>query len=206
MTTLSAARAWRLGARPLAGPLARDRPGRGARRAGRLERARPRSVDRHGRGELDRAPGSLLVAHSLACALVAHLAERRPDLLIGGALLVAPADVDDRTRTPALGGRASRRCRLNGCRSPRSSSAALTIRPSASAAQCSSPMPGARASCICATADTSTSRAASDAGPMAIGSRSSFDQAPTRRARLRVVEGAAARYPHLTRAVFSSQQ
>src|SRR5262245_21367432 len=50
--------------------------------------------------EVDRAPGALLVAHSLACALVAHLAERRPDLLIGGALLVAPADVDDRTRTP----------------------------------------------------------------------------------------------------------
>ena len=49
---------------------------------------------------MDRAPGALLVAHSLACALVAHLAERRPDLLIGGALLVAPADVDDRTRTP----------------------------------------------------------------------------------------------------------
>jgi len=50
---------------------------------------------------VDRAPGALIVAHSLACALVAHLAERRPDLLIGGALLVAPADVDDQTRTPA---------------------------------------------------------------------------------------------------------
>jgi predicted alpha/beta hydrolase family esterase len=50
---------------------------------------------------VDRAPGALIVAHSLACALVAHLAERHSDLLIGGALLVAPADVDDRTRTPA---------------------------------------------------------------------------------------------------------
>jgi len=50
---------------------------------------------------VDRAPGALIVAHSLACALVAHLVERRSDLLIGGALLVAPADVDDRTRTPA---------------------------------------------------------------------------------------------------------
>lgn len=49
---------------------------------------------------VDRSPGAVLVAHSLACALVAHLAERRRDLLIGGALLVAPADVDDRTRTP----------------------------------------------------------------------------------------------------------
>jgi hypothetical protein len=51
--------------------------------------------------ELERAPGAVLVAHSLGCALVAHLADRRPDLLIGGALLVAPADVDDRLRTPA---------------------------------------------------------------------------------------------------------
>jgi predicted alpha/beta hydrolase family esterase len=51
--------------------------------------------------EVERFPGAILVAHSLACALVAHLAERRADLLIGGALLVAPADVDDRTRTPA---------------------------------------------------------------------------------------------------------
>ncbi len=40
------------------------------------------------------APGAILVAHSLACALVAHVAARRPDLPVGGALLVAPADVD----------------------------------------------------------------------------------------------------------------
>src|SRR5438128_776400 len=51
--------------------------------------------------EVERSPGAILVAHSLACALVAHLADRRNDLLIGGALLVAPADVEDRTRTPA---------------------------------------------------------------------------------------------------------
>lgn len=51
--------------------------------------------------ELDRAPGAILVGHSLACALVAHLARRRTDLLIGGALLVAPADVDDRSLLPA---------------------------------------------------------------------------------------------------------
>jgi uncharacterized protein len=44
-------------------------------------------------------PGVILVAHSLACALVAHFGMKRPDLLVGGALLVAPADVDDRTRT-----------------------------------------------------------------------------------------------------------
>jgi predicted alpha/beta hydrolase family esterase len=51
--------------------------------------------------EVGRAPGALLVAHSLACSLVAHLAVRRPDLHIGGALLVAPADVEDPTRVPA---------------------------------------------------------------------------------------------------------
>lgn len=50
--------------------------------------------------EIEQAPGAVLVAHSLGCALVAHLAQRRRDLLIGGALLVAPADVDDRLRTP----------------------------------------------------------------------------------------------------------
>jgi predicted alpha/beta hydrolase family esterase len=46
------------------------------------------------------APGAILVGHSLGCALIAHLAWRRPDLAIGGALLVAPADVDDDDRIP----------------------------------------------------------------------------------------------------------
>jgi predicted alpha/beta hydrolase family esterase len=46
------------------------------------------------------APDAILVGHSLGCALVAHLAWRRPDLAIGGALLVAPADVDDDDRVP----------------------------------------------------------------------------------------------------------
>ena len=41
------------------------------------------------------APGAVLVAHSLGCAVVAHLASARPDLAVGAALLVAPADVDD---------------------------------------------------------------------------------------------------------------
>jgi len=49
---------------------------------------------------LEEQPGAIVVAHSLGCALVAHMAVLRPDLLIGGALLVAPADVEDRTRTP----------------------------------------------------------------------------------------------------------
>ena len=39
-------------------------------------------------------PGAILVAHSLGCVLVAHLVTQRPKLAIGGALLVAPADVD----------------------------------------------------------------------------------------------------------------
>ncbi len=39
-------------------------------------------------------PGALLAAHSLGAVTVAHLAAERPDLPIGGALLVAPADVE----------------------------------------------------------------------------------------------------------------
>lgn len=42
----------------------------------------------------------VLVAHSLGCALVAHLAHRRPDLPVRAALLVAPADVDSPAHTP----------------------------------------------------------------------------------------------------------
>jgi serine hydrolase len=45
--------------------------------------------------------GAVLVAHSLGCALVAHLAAERPDLPIEAALLVAPADVDSARHTPA---------------------------------------------------------------------------------------------------------
>jgi predicted alpha/beta hydrolase family esterase len=41
-----------------------------------------------------RRPGAILVAHSLGCALVAHLAHLRGRRGIAGALLVAPADVD----------------------------------------------------------------------------------------------------------------
>jgi uncharacterized protein len=43
----------------------------------------------------------VLVAHSLGCALVAHLAERPCAARIAAALLVAPADVDSPERTPA---------------------------------------------------------------------------------------------------------
>ena len=43
---------------------------------------------------VERHPRAILVGHSLGAVLIAHLAERRPDLPIAGALLVAPADVD----------------------------------------------------------------------------------------------------------------
>jgi predicted alpha/beta hydrolase family esterase len=39
-------------------------------------------------------PGAILVAHSLGCALVAHLAQVTGGRGIGGALMVAPADVN----------------------------------------------------------------------------------------------------------------
>jgi predicted alpha/beta hydrolase family esterase len=44
---------------------------------------------------IEKAPGAVLVAHSLGCAVVAHVAASRPDLPVAAALLVAPADVDD---------------------------------------------------------------------------------------------------------------
>jgi hypothetical protein len=51
---------------------------------------------------IEATPGAVLVAHSLGCALVAHVALSRPDLHVGGALLVAPADVDERRRSQRL--------------------------------------------------------------------------------------------------------
>jgi predicted alpha/beta hydrolase family esterase len=50
---------------------------------------------------IEAAPGAVLVAHSLGCAVVAHLAAERPDLTIEAALLVAPADVESADHTPA---------------------------------------------------------------------------------------------------------
>jgi len=43
---------------------------------------------------LDRQPDSVLIAHSLGCALIAHAAVRYPHLPAAGAMLVAPADID----------------------------------------------------------------------------------------------------------------
>lgn len=52
-------------------------------------------------GSVEARPGGVLVAHSLGCPLVAHLAGRRPDLPVAAALLVAPADVDSARHTPS---------------------------------------------------------------------------------------------------------
>ena len=43
--------------------------------------------------------GVVLVAHSLACSLVAHYAKRRPEGVLG-AFLVSPADVESQRCTP----------------------------------------------------------------------------------------------------------
>ncbi|WP_244631226.1 alpha/beta hydrolase [Aureimonas sp. ME7] len=49
------------------------------------------------------APGVILVAHSLGCALVAALARRPAASHVGGALLVAPADLEPLSQThPAV--------------------------------------------------------------------------------------------------------
>lgn len=43
---------------------------------------------------IERLPNSVLIAHSLGCALVAHAVARHPDIAVAGAMLVAPADID----------------------------------------------------------------------------------------------------------------
>jgi predicted alpha/beta hydrolase family esterase len=43
--------------------------------------------------------GVVLVAHSLACSLVAHYAQARPERVLG-AFLVSPADVESKRCTP----------------------------------------------------------------------------------------------------------
>jgi predicted alpha/beta hydrolase family esterase len=44
---------------------------------------------------VERRPGSILVGHSLGSILIAHLAQKAPLLNIAGAMLVAPADVEN---------------------------------------------------------------------------------------------------------------
>lgn len=61
----------------------------------RLARWLPAAIE-----AIEARPGVILIAHSLGCVLTAHVAAARPDLDIGGALLVAPADVESRRHTP----------------------------------------------------------------------------------------------------------
>jgi predicted alpha/beta hydrolase family esterase len=73
-----------------------------ARRVEQVDWDRPdlvRWLDRLVRA-VEALPGAVLAAHSLACPLVAHMAARRPDLSVGAALLVAPADVDSARHMP----------------------------------------------------------------------------------------------------------
>jgi uncharacterized protein len=78
----------------------------GARRVEQSDWYRPvRSQWIHRLAEaVEDAPGSVLVGHSLGCALIGHLPSQHPDLAIAGALLVAPADVDHaRHVSPQIG-------------------------------------------------------------------------------------------------------
>jgi predicted alpha/beta hydrolase family esterase len=54
--------------------------------------------------QVERHPGAILVGHSLGAVLIAHLSARHPELDIGGALMVAPADPESRrnARLPGL--------------------------------------------------------------------------------------------------------
>jgi predicted alpha/beta hydrolase family esterase len=49
---------------------------------------------------IEQQPGAILVGHSLGCALILRVAVAWRRLRIGGALLVAPADVESAQRTP----------------------------------------------------------------------------------------------------------
>jgi uncharacterized protein len=53
---------------------------------------------------IEAAPGGVLVAHSLGCALIAHVAAQRPDLEVEAALLVAPVDVEAPRHTGCIRG------------------------------------------------------------------------------------------------------
>ena len=67
-----------------------------ARRLDGVDWARPQCDEWLARlmAEVERSPGVILVGHSLGSTLIAHFAQQRQDLRVGGALLVAPADPD----------------------------------------------------------------------------------------------------------------
>src|SRR6185369_7997060 len=105
--------------------------------------------------------GVVLVAHSLACSLVAHYAKSIPERVLG-AFLVSPADVESARRTKRA---ASRPFRSLPCPSPPTWWPALTIPTSTWPAPNSSPRAGALASLISVTAVISTPVLASAPGP-----------------------------------------
>jgi predicted alpha/beta hydrolase family esterase len=49
---------------------------------------------------VEQQPNSVLIAHSLGCALIAQAAMRHPHLPVAGAMLVAPADIDASPAVP----------------------------------------------------------------------------------------------------------
>ena len=67
-----------------------------ARRVEQADWNAPRRADwiRTLKDALDKTPGAVVVAHSLGCILLAHVACEYPTLPIRAALLVAPADVE----------------------------------------------------------------------------------------------------------------
>jgi uncharacterized protein len=79
-----------------------ERSFRGVRRVQQADWKRPNRAAWVERlvADIEANPGGVLVAHSLGCALVAHVAAERPDLAIEAALLVAPADVESPRHTP----------------------------------------------------------------------------------------------------------
>ena len=74
----------------------------GYRRVEQLDWDQPKLADwlaNLERAVTDAGDGVVLVAHSLACSLVAHFAQSRPRQVVG-AFLVSPADVESRRCTP----------------------------------------------------------------------------------------------------------
>lgn len=69
----------------------------GSRRVEQAEWNAPRRADwiKSLKDALGESPGAVVVAHSLGCILLAHVAIEYPSLSIKAALLVAPADVEE---------------------------------------------------------------------------------------------------------------
>ena len=94
-----------LGTRPLAVPVGAQSQDGAAHRAAALARAGRASSGRAHRAGSGRSTlPPVLVAHSLGVAAVVHAAAKLPHGLVAGALLVAPADVDNASGWPLTDG------------------------------------------------------------------------------------------------------